>query len=134
MPSCVHRSTGAQAQPGWAASTVTASRSGCSRRSPTGPPMCRPDVIESSTRNTSWTGDMPTPQAAAAASRSTGTVFARVTPALSTQVMATARTPAAASRPATTRPAASSARRSSSVRSMPGLSGLPGPTGACPRR
>ncbi len=38
----------------------------------------------SSTQNTSNTGDMPTPQAAACGSPATGTVFTRVTPALST--------------------------------------------------
>ena len=63
--SWVSRSTGAQAHPGWAASAVTRSRSGYSRRSPAGPPTYRLVVIESSTQNTSNTGDMPIPHAAA---------------------------------------------------------------------
>ena len=59
------RLTPLAAQPGWAASAVTRSRSGYSRRSPAGPPTYRLVVIESSTQNTSNTGDMPIPHAAA---------------------------------------------------------------------
>src|SRR5437763_2808341 len=54
-------------------------------------------VIESSTTNTSKTGDIPTPAVTASASRRTGTVFTRLIPALSTQVRATATTPRSAS-------------------------------------
>src|SRR5215831_4902830 len=97
-PSWVYRSTGAQAQPGCPASTVTRSRSGSSRRSPPGPPMCLLVVMSSLTRKTSNTGDIPTPQPAARSSRPTGTVLARAMPALSTQPSATIVTPAPASR------------------------------------
>src|SRR5262249_35812390 len=81
---------------GWAASTVIRSTSGIRRRSPAGPPLYRLAVMESSTRNTSNTGDMPTPHRTACSNWLRGTVLTRVTPALSTQVKATARTPAAA--------------------------------------
>ncbi|MFC7758429.1 hypothetical protein ACFQY4_10875 [Catellatospora bangladeshensis] len=120
-PSWVHRSTGAQAQPGAAASTVSAPRSGCRRRSPTGPPIRSPVVMESSTQNTSCTLDMPTPQAAACSRRPVGTAFTRVTPVLSTQVSATPWTPAAASSAAAARAAAARASRSSTGSHMPGI-------------
>ena len=77
-------SFGSQAQPGWPARLTIRSRSGCSRRSPAGPPASRPAVMLSSTQNTSNTGDIPTPQPAACASPSIGTAFTRVMPALST--------------------------------------------------
>ena len=92
-PSWVRRSAGAHAHPGCAAKAQTRSRSGMSRRSPTGPPVSSLVVMESVTRKTSKTGDMPTPQRTARASKPVGTVFTRVTPALSTHVKATARTP-----------------------------------------
>ena len=83
-PSWVKRSTGAHAQPGMACSSVRRSRSGNSRRSPTGPPMEGLAVAESSLQYTSNTGDMPTPQVTAASRRATGTALTRVIPALST--------------------------------------------------
>ena len=45
------------------------SSTGCSRRSPVGPPASRPEVMLSSTQNTSNTGDIPTPQPARARAR-----------------------------------------------------------------
>ena len=83
-PSWVYRSTGAHAQPGCAASRASRSRSGYSRRSPSGPPAIRPIVALSSTQNVSNTGDIPTPQAAACGNRLAGTALTLVTPALST--------------------------------------------------
>ena len=53
-------------------------RSGNSRRSPSGPPRTSVFTIESSARNVSNTGDMPTPRAAAEASRDTGMPLTRV--------------------------------------------------------
>jgi transposase InsO family protein len=72
------------AQPGCAARHTRRSRSGYSRRSPPRPPAIRPDVMLSSTQNTSNTGEIPTPLPAACGSPATGTAFTRATPALST--------------------------------------------------
>jgi hypothetical protein len=80
----VYRSTGAHAQPGWAASTTIRSRSGTSRRSPSGLPSSAVLVIASFERKTSKTVDIPTPHRAARASCATGTVLTRVMPAVST--------------------------------------------------
>jgi hypothetical protein len=66
-----------------------------SRRSPTGPPTSSLDVMESFTRKTSNTGDIPIPYFTARSRTDTGTVFTRVTPALSTWLSATARMPMA---------------------------------------
>src|SRR5918999_63216 len=96
-PSCVCLWTGAQAHPGCAATTPSAEGSGMSRRSPTGPPTSSLAVMESSTRKTSKTGDMPIPYRTARSRSEIGTVFTRVTPALSTWERATTRMPCAPS-------------------------------------
>ncbi len=83
-PSWVIRSTGAHAQPGCADRTVTRSRSGYRRRSPSGDPRTSVVTIASFARKVSKTGDMPTPHAAAEASFAVGTVFTRPMPAVST--------------------------------------------------
>ncbi len=83
-PTCVSRSTGAQAHPGWAARTTIRSRSGNSRRSPSGLPSSDVLAAESSERNVSKTGDIPTPSSVALASRPIGIAFTRSTPAVAT--------------------------------------------------
>src|SRR5437763_6395137 len=92
----------------------TANGSGIRRRSPTGPATSSLEVIESLTMKTSNTGDMPMPKRTARSRRVMGTAFTRVTPALSTWLSATMRTPRAGSD--STRSLAWSARRDTSSR------------------
>ncbi len=87
-------------------------RSGCSRRSPTGPPAKRPRTDPSSTRKVSNTGATPAPQAAAWGRRASGTALTRVMPLVSTQVSATPSMPSPASRSAASRACAAWRSRS----------------------
>ena len=96
-----------------------ASRSGMSRRSPTGEPI---DAMLSSIPKASKTGGAPMPRVTASANLAIGMPLTRVTPLLSTMVTATPDTPVAVSA-AATRPARA-------VRSVSATVGDAGPVSA----